>query len=373
MRLAICAKCAILSVILFAVAINTTSVYGTDHTCSSGIFTSLYSESSGYGAIEAAHKSTVTDFAFDCSRQILLTVADDGFIRIWSLETGVLIMEIDGEGGEIWNIDLQPDGPCFATSHQDGTVKLWNLDTGELMNSWQAHREAAYYVFWIDSETVRSGSCVEAFQYCEHGQTRKWNLKGELLESENTSQGWSWWGDLAPDNSTWASTSCADRDLNSYCLKGEVLIWNNETGERTRLATDSDTIIYGDYSPDSKTIVVSTFFFIRPDTSPQIILFDAATGRQIWKIEDAHTYSVNMVKFHPNGRLFASASFDGTVKLWTSSGNLIKTLNVPADNIRSLRFHPQDDLLFVGTCLQITSTGCTQGDILIHDVNEFID
>lgn len=373
MRLSVVAKSVSLTVILFVFALHAAPALAVISNCSSDVFNIFFDDSLGYALISGAHQATITDLAFDCSRQILLSVADDGFIRIWSLESGAMLREIDGAGGEIWNIDIQPTGPCFATSHQDGTVKLWNLDTGELMNSWQAHAEAVYYVFWKSDEVLRTGSCVEANQYCELGQTRMWNVSGELLGSENLSKGWAWWGQAAPDHSTWASTSCADRDGSSYCLKGEILIWDTATGERMRLATDSDAIIYGDYSPDGKTLVVSTFFGIRQDTSPQIMLYDVQTGKQLWRREFAHFYSINMVKFHQNGNLIASASFDGTLKLWTSAGAEIQTYRVDAGNVRSIKFHPQSNLLFVGTCLEITSAGCTQGDILIYDINEFVD
>ena len=52
-----------------------------------------------------------------------------------------------------------------------------------------------------------------------------------------------------------------------------------------------------------------------------------------------------VVEFSPDGHTLASASLDGTVQLWRSSGNFIDTLEGHADKIWDVSFSPKQKIL----------------------------
>jgi WD40 repeat protein len=59
--------------------------------------------------------------------------------------------------------------------------------------------------------------------------------------------------------------------------------------------------------------------------------FDAATGREERTLR-GHTGWVKRIAFAPNGKRLASASLDGTVKLWdTAIGQEVMSLTGPGD------------------------------------------
>ncbi len=66
-----------------------------------------------------------------------------------------------------------------------------------------------------------------------------------------------------------------------------------------------------------------------------------------WK---GHGDWVESIAFSPDGRLLASGSWDGTVKLWrVSDGRLVRTLTRGRVRVRSIAFSPDGRLLAAGT------------------------
>jgi WD40 repeat protein/tetratricopeptide (TPR) repeat protein len=58
-----------------------------------------------------------------------------------------------------------------------------------------------------------------------------------------------------------------------------------------------------------------------------------------------HGAGVNSISFSPNGQTLASASEDGTVKLWQSDGNQLQTLRGHGNRVTSLSFSPDEKTL----------------------------
>ena len=58
-----------------------------------------------------------------------------------------------------------------------------------------------------------------------------------------------------------------------------------------------------------------------------------------------HHQTVQAVDVSPEGNLIASASWDGTIKLWQSNGQLITTLDAHEGEVMDVRFHPDRNLI----------------------------
>ena len=61
---------------------------------------------------------------------------------------------------------------------------------------------------------------------------------------------------------------------------------------------------------------------------------------------EGHSHSVNALVFSPDGKTLASASDDGTVKLWDAgSGAELQTLKGHSDSVRAVAFSPDGKTL----------------------------
>ena len=60
---------------------------------------------------------------------------------------------------------------------------------------------------------------------------------------------------------------------------------------------------------------------------------------------EGHSSGVNGISFSPNGKILASASRDGTVKLWNLDGTLVNTLGGHSAKVTGISFSPDGKLI----------------------------
>jgi WD40 repeat protein len=121
------------------------------------------------------------------------------------------------------------------------------------------------------------------------------------------------------------------------------------------------------FPPNSSTIGVidqkSTSSSNKRGVSPKRKL-NSIKAKPRWKRLQSlkgHGDIVYRVTFSPDGKLLASASYDGTIKIWdTVSGEHLRTMIMSPGTLRSLEFSPDGELL---------ASGCHLGDtIQVWDV-----
>ncbi|NEO67734.1 MAG: WD40 repeat domain-containing protein, partial [Moorea sp. SIO4G2] len=119
-----------------------------------------------------------------------------------------------------------------------------------------------------------------------------------------------------------------------------VKLWN-QNGTLITTLTGDRKLSSLSFSPDGKRIVAgaargSIVIWSRKDISWQQFASKKGVG---------HTKTVYDVSFHPNRDIIASASADGTVKLWNPNGLLIGTLSEGSEPVESVNFSPDGETL----------------------------
>jgi flagellar hook assembly protein FlgD len=79
---------------------------------------------------------------------------------------------------------------------------------------------------------------------------------------------------------------------------------------------------------------------------------------------EGHIGSVNSVSFSPDDKMIATASEDGTIKLWNREGTLLKTLKSQGTSVTSVSFSPDGQTLVTASANGTVSLWSREGTLL---------
>lgn len=106
--------------------------------------------------------------------------------------------------------------------------------------------------------------------------------------------------------------------------------------ENNRLGGHKSTIIKGDFNPAGT--------FIASASDDGTVKLWNTQGKLLQTFKD-HDAQVRSISFHPNYNLLASGSHDKTIKLWSFDGQLLQTLVGHQHKVRDVSFSPNGNIL----------------------------
>jgi WD40 repeat protein len=226
----------------------------------------LWDSAAGKARAVLPHDDGVYAVAFSPDGTLLATACWDKRVRLWSVadQGPKVVRELAGHADEVYSVAFSPDGRWLASAAGDGVVRLWDLPTGKELRSLKAHDGVVEYVAFSPD--------------------------GKLLASA----GW-------------------DK---------VVRLWDAQTGKEVALLRGhTQQALCVAFSPDGRVLASSSGRWGDRKYEPgpgEVILWDLASGRMLATLK-GHTDRVFGVAFSPDGTRLATASWDGTVKLWLVS------------------------------------------------------
>lgn len=242
----------------------------------------------------------VTTLAFHPNGTLLASNGPEHTIRLWDVQNRKVQTELRGHTDSVEHLAFSPDGSTLASCSKDRTVRLWNVRSGQQQAVLEGHqlpvKEVAFNVDGsliaaVSSDSAKEGA-VLVWQVHDH-QVRyvlpgmhvvTFNPSGKLLVSGG------------PDGTVrlWRM----DRDAE------ELSVFGGHRGILTALAFNrKGNILATGSSADFGIILWST------DPGGDVRVENKITTLY------AHTSSVWSLAFGANDQL-ASASFDGSIRLW---------------------------------------------------------
>jgi WD40 repeat protein len=287
----------------------------------------------------SGHLDWVKSIAISPASTQLVSGSLDSKIKLWNLATGQLQATLDYHDRGVFAVAISPDGQILASTSWDKTIKLWELPSGDLIDTLTGHSGSVRSaVFTHDCHTLIS---------CSFDETIKlWDVrKGQLIKTLTDYSAAVYSLALHPNGKILATGSS----------DGNIMLWN--------LATNSEIAIL------SSSLDVVESLLITPN-GRTLISGNGDGSIQLWQLNEAellsdrpsvavaslentltvHAGEVTALAIAPDGESFASASADGTVKIWHLD-TLELLCSLPAESanaVMSLAISPDGKFLATG-------------------------
>jgi WD40 repeat protein len=296
------------------------------------------------------HTISTKNVAWSPDGRWLATSSDDTSARIWNARTGELHFALLAHEATIQDIAWSPDSTRLATASDDGTAKVWSITEGgprELMSlSAQDTRSGVKGVaFSPDGDRVMTGdeaiTAVKIWDVDITGDAEIANLPAV--------RGFFGGADFTPDG----------RRLLAASTEGTVALWDPHR-QRQLLTFGPNGSSIGSAGADGKLIggpSGTDVFAIDVNRDGRLVatasadgtakVWDAATGHEAFTVHDGA--QVDDITWSPTGEMLATAIRDGdtgAVRITDRAGHEVATLREePGVRFGSVSFDPDGRLL----------------------------
>jgi WD40 repeat protein len=230
-----------------------------------------------------------------------------GRVNLWRADSASPIRSWKAHADAVNSLAFHPNGQLLATASDDHSVKMWVVETGQEVRTWNGHREPVLSVtFSPNGRWTASGSA--------DGKVRAWRTASGAI-------GLTCAAPRRLDEPTSSAVRCVafspDSSLLAYSTdKGQVQLLDIQTRQPRWTLAGQEDIEAVAFRPDGR--------FLAAAAGGTVLVLDTADGREQQRMQDPANQAVSSLTFSRDGRVLATASGEGMVRLWDScTGQLL--------------------------------------------------
>lgn len=292
--------------------------------------------------VQAGHASALTSAVYSPDGQYILTAALDSTLRLWEVRTGREIRTFSGHTGPVTDVVFLSDGRRVASASMDATVRIWDTETGKELRTLTGHTD------WVNRLALAPDGRLLASASGDES-VRIWDVETGREVAQLKSH-----GDVvsavafSPDGK-WVVSGNGVSKLRSWPIN--VVFWRtSDWREDHAIGLPVDNMrgqqgVTGlSFSPDSRRLLACG---VGPGSAGNHVrVFDVARGSQEFALQADNGFAKAV--FSPDGRLIATAGFDGKARLWDSaSGKEAQPPHQHESWVTAVAFSPNGDTLLV--------------------------
>jgi WD40 repeat protein len=297
------------------------------------------------------HEGTVQSVAFGPDGRRLASGGCDKTVRIWRVSNGAELTTLRGHDDWVTCVAFSADGTHVASGSRDGTVRLWDVDRGLGVRVLRGHNATVNRVaFSPDGRhlasagddlvrlwDVRSGGQVAELRGHSGGvQGVSFSPRGDRLASCCSETVRIWDAVTGREQLVLGGEPRQILDLSipaffrdvAFSPLGDSLVsgsprtlhwWDASTG-RKQAEWKCDYFCGLAFAPSGARIAIGCSGVGTPERAA-VTVFDVALVRKL-RVLEGHEGTVMDLNYSPRGDQIASASTDGTVRIWSAAANM---------------------------------------------------
>ena len=283
------------------------------------------------------HTSVVDCLTFSPDGRILASGGSDYGTIILLDRTTEARKTLTGHTYLISNLVFSPDGRMIASDSRDGTIRIWDVINGEVK-----------YTLTKESErTNPERTNTNMLSFTPDGGTIVyvgWDNKISLWDSITGEHKKTF--DMHPDSSTTGAAFNPDGKTVAIGSANETIyLYDLETGElKMTLTGHGKHVDHLAFSPNGKTFATASY------DGEIIHLWDANTGEHRLTLTALNMQYVKGLAFSPDGNTLASGSGDGTIRFWdVDTGNEKHKFTGHSESVMSVAFNRNGNIIASGS------------------------
>ena len=333
----------------------------------------------------SGHQSGVLRVAVNATNQLILSTGLDNIAKVWTLDGQLLsTLPAAADGGSLWSGAVNPTGDTIAIGGDDRMIQLWQPD-GTLMTTLVGHTKRVGGIdFSPDGGAIASAGLDHTIwmRGIDGSPWRVLKTAGDMrgisfsgsdaqtlvtIDTGNTAQLRQWESPLLQtiflDDDVWDIAISPDGER---LISGDspiVHVWDRDRKTVATLDAGQDTLFGFDYSPNGQMIAA-----VGANGTVQLWSPTGELLQDLQGLDDLQSWGVS---FSPDSQRLAAIGEDGSILVWMTNGELIHRFEGNKDLGLRIAFSPDGQQLVTtkgsGTIQIFQADGTLLHEIKGHD------